>query len=279
MKCFYHSADLDGHCSGAIVLSKYPNCEMIGINYGHDFLWEKIQPQEQVIMVDFCLQPFSDMLRLNKVSTLTWIDHHKTAIEEEYKHNVQIVGSRCVDQSGCELTWKYFYPGVETPQSVYLLGRYDVWDLKADERILPFQWGLRRCNTLPDNWFLWNGLLKKDFDISSIIQHGQTILDYVASTNEKFCKAYSFETTFEGYRAICCNRGFTNSQLFDSVWDESKYDLMLTFCRLPLPKKQWTVSIYTTKKDIDAGVIAKKYGGGGHPGAAGFQCDELPFEY
>ena len=37
MKCFYHSADLDGHCSGAIVKMVYPECELIGINYGDKF--------------------------------------------------------------------------------------------------------------------------------------------------------------------------------------------------------------------------------------------------
>jgi nanoRNase/pAp phosphatase (c-di-AMP/oligoRNAs hydrolase) len=41
----------------------------------------------------------------------------------------------------------------------------------------------------------------------------------------------------------------------------------------------WTVSMYTDKPDINVGLIAKKYGGGGHVGASGFQCiGELPFE-
>ena len=30
MKCYYHSADLDGHCSGEIVRRRYPECQMIG---------------------------------------------------------------------------------------------------------------------------------------------------------------------------------------------------------------------------------------------------------
>jgi nanoRNase/pAp phosphatase (c-di-AMP/oligoRNAs hydrolase) len=37
------------------------------------------------------------------------------------------------------------------------------------------------------------------------------------------------------------------------------------------------VSLYSTRDDIDCGAIAKTYGGGGHKGAAGFQCDTLPF--
>jgi nanoRNase/pAp phosphatase (c-di-AMP/oligoRNAs hydrolase) len=35
--------------------------------------------------------------------------------------------------------------------------------------------------------------------------------------------------------------------------------------------------MYTERKDVDLSLIAKKYGGGGHAGACGFQCAELPF--
>ena len=37
MKCFYHSADLDGQCSGAIVKLARPDCELVGIDYGDPF--------------------------------------------------------------------------------------------------------------------------------------------------------------------------------------------------------------------------------------------------
>ena len=37
------------------------------------------------------------------------------------------------------------------------------------------------------------------------------------------------------------------------------------------------VSLYSTREDVDCGAIAKSLGGGGHKGAAGFICDELPW--
>ncbi len=33
----YHSADLDGFTSGAIIKRKYPNAKMIGYDYGNPF--------------------------------------------------------------------------------------------------------------------------------------------------------------------------------------------------------------------------------------------------
>jgi nanoRNase/pAp phosphatase (c-di-AMP/oligoRNAs hydrolase) len=37
--------------------------------------------------------------------------------------------------------------------------------------------------------------------------------------------------------------------------------------------KKRAFNLRTRKKDIDCGAIAKRFGGGGHPGAAGFSCD------
>lgn len=288
MKCFYHSADLDGHCSGAIVKFKFPECELFPINYGHDFPWEAISnPLEKVYMVDFALQPFSDMIKLNSICRLTWIDHHKTAIDDAVQSGIDIDGVRIEGQSGCELTWDYLFNS-KRPLVVSLLGRYDVWD-HSDEATLPFQYGMRLKTTFPEKSMkMWRRLFNGHDDID-IIENGRLIIEYESNTNEKFCKSYSFATMMpdsksddEGnppnmLRAVCVNKGFTNSKVFDSIWNSEEYDIMITFCRLPLPKRKWTVSLYSDKNNVDCGTIAKSFGGGGHKGAAGFQCDELPF--
>ena len=41
---------------------------------------------------------------------------------------------------------------------------------------------------------------------------------------------------------------------------------------------EYIVSLYTTQADLDVAEICKKHGGGGHKGAAGFTCNELPFK-
>ena len=42
--------------------------------------------------------------------------------------------------------------------------------------------------------------------------------------------------------------------------------------------ENWTVSMYTGHQDVDVSEVCKKYGGGGHRGAAGFTCEEIPFK-
>lgn len=280
MKCFYHSADLDGHCSGAIVKMKFPECQMIGINYGQSIDLDAIIDGEVVYMVDFCLQPFEGMEELNKRCELHWIDHHaKGSIDEAHERGFLASGGQLLEigKAGCELTWQYLNRDSLVPRAVYLLGRYDIWDHDADDDVLPFQYGMRNFeDTTPENINFWDSVFH--FNPDQVVNIGRTILDYEEKQNAKFCKAYAFETEFEGNTTICANRGFTNSKIFDSVYDPKKHHMMITFCRLKPPADKWTVSLYSTRDDVDCGAIAKSFGGGGHKGAAGFQCDELPFK-
>ena len=146
------------------------------------------------------------------------------------------------------------------PLAVYLLGRYDVWDHAADERVLPFQYGMRQFrDTLPDNQELWGRVLTDDAFCEEIANDGELLLAYEQNQNEKFCRAYSFETSLNDLPAICANRGFTNSKLFDSVYDPAKHAIMISFIRANPPGNGWNVSLYSTRDDVDCGAIAKKY--------------------
>lgn len=280
MKCFYHSADLDGHCSGAIVKYAFPECEMIGINYGQEFPWDTIEEDEVVFMVDFSLQPFEDMEKLNDTCVeLHWFDHHKTAIDEAHKRGFFASGVQSLEvgKAACELVWGWLNE-TEIPPTVRLLGRYDVWD-HSNPDTLPFQYGMRFIeDTSPDDQNLWVPLFKgSNKYFHEILSRGRVLLKYETTQNAKFCKAYAFKTELNGMKAICANRGFTNSKLFDSVYDPEEHHLMIAFCRLKLPAQKWTVSLYSTRDDVDCSAIAKSFGGGGHKGAAGFQCEILPF--
>lgn len=275
MKCFYHSADLDGHCSGAIVKKAFPDCELIGINYGDEFPWDTIEENEPVYMVDFSLQPFENMERLNSIANFVWIDHHKSAINDAHSRGFLASNAQVLEigKGACELCWEFLFPA-DKNEAVRLLGRYDVWDLQPGT--LELQNGLRMHDTFPTNADLWDSLLGADGDLLKESLHvGKILLKKKQMDDKAYAKSFSFETEIDGLNVIAVNRGMTNSQLFESVYDSDKHDGMLTFV---WRKGRWTVSIYSDQKDIDVSVICKARGGGGHKGAAGFQCDGLPFK-
>ena len=246
--------------------------EFIGIDYKDSFPFHKIEPNEPVIIVDFSLQKQGEFSKLRTITNdIIWIDHHKTAIEKN-EDMIDLAGKRNIDYAGCELTWFYCYPNIAMPLAVKYAGRYDVWYISGfGETLNEFQAGIRLCEHSPESE-IWEGLLTDDLKIlHPLLYDGRIALKFRTHRYASLIKAFSFYANFEGYRAICCNVGATSSQLFDSA--KGEYDLM---CPFVFDGKQWTVSIYT-KKNIDCSEIAKKYGGGGHKKAAGFQCKELPF--
>lgn len=273
----YHNRDLDGFTSGAIIKLKYPDAKMVGYDYGQPF--EQEVTGEPIIMADVSL-PMKTMVKIAQLSNwqLTWIDHHISAIND-YKDFVGDGESFCnaVLENGiaaCEGAWKYLFPEKQMPLSVKLLGEYDTWRNADKQRweneILPFQFGMRLyCNsvdTFPVEVFENEELVKQ------IIHEGLTVLKYQSQVNELQCKKASFETEFNGLRAICLNGGGFNSDVFRSVYDESKHDIMMPF---QFDGKKWTISLYTTKDEVDCSVIAKSNGGGGHKKAAGFQVEDI----
>src|SRR5574343_569017 len=309
--CFYHSADLDGHCSGAIVKHFVPEAILHPINYGDAFPWDEIKPEDTIYMVDFCLQPFDDMEQLCDLCDVIWIDHHKTSLD--FMQHRSIKGIQAIGHAACELAWTWFSINqIAMPLAVTLLGRYDVWD-HSDPRTLPFQYRMRMEDMDPlkgegamekwrtlfdpfdDGGIYTEGAEGQYLYLSDLVREGELLLRYSDQENTKYARGYAFETFLDvigripeddspiptrRLYAICINRGMTNSKAFDSVYDPEKHHLMITFCRLPFHKQTkggWTVSLYSTRDDVDCGAIAKPFGGGGHKGAAGFQCDVLPF--
>ncbi len=277
MKCFYHSGDFDGICSGAIIKYKFPKCEMFPIDYGQSFPWDLIAHDEIVYMIDFSLQPFEDMDKLNKLVNLIWIDHHKRTIESCAKYNIN--GRREVGTSGCELTWLSIFPNDKMPTTVHLLGRYDVWDHTQD--VIPFQYGMRLRDPddiLPGS-ILWSILFNPTVSVTdvvpTIIKKGNIVWKYIKSQDKVMMKFLAFDGVLDGFRALIVNLPKVSSYSFDSIWDPDKYDIMVAFSRDPLG--HWRVSLRTPKPDVDCSEIAARYGGGGHREAAGFQTDDLFF--
>jgi len=294
--CIYHSADKDGHASGAIIANHFglDNITLIGWNYGQDIPWNDIDGADEVYLVDLSFRPWKKMVELDRrCKTLIWIDHHKSAItdymvwRESGEDSTTFVAKFDDVHAGCELVWEYFYGDETTPDAIHLIGRYDVWDWENVAGSLEFQYGLRAYETRPENQELWGKLLAHSCPmVKEIISQGETIIAYKKIQDRIHIHSAGFEMEWEGYKFIAINEMFNNSQLFDSMFDPEVHDAMLTF---GYRKGKWFLGFYSPKKlleakGIDLGALAKrigkKYGGsgGGHPGAAGCQLPCLPFK-
>ena len=298
MKCIYHSADLDGKMSAAIVQSFNKDCELIPANYGDPFPWhlfmnDKHNTNELVYMVDFSLQPFEKMYELMKLCRFVWIDHHETAINESLNNKnwceTGISGGILrIGIGACQLAWQYFTDR-EIPLPVRALAHYDVWDhnwvdhtnelIRGD--VLDFQYGVQA--NLPKDPEAQIEYLKLWLNVDSrimmraTIDEGRAILKYIRANNYEYGRMHAYKTQIDGHFATAINKGMASSLLFESLKLPDNH-VRIAYCQLP--SGQWTVSLYSkgTVGSVHVGNIAKKHGGGGHANAAGFQCDELPFK-
>ena len=80
---------------------------------------------------------------------------------------------------------------------------------------------------------------------------------------------YGFETVFEGHRCLAINQK-DNSEIFADK--RTMYPLCVIF---QTDGKRWYYTVYSSDPHIDCSLIAARYGGGGHKGAAGFVTKEL----
>jgi len=293
VKCFYHRADFDGHCSAAIVRNFAPllseeGCGLIGVDYGDDFGYvvDSVREGEVVFVVDFCFPtPIMAMLQLK--TRLVWLDHHISAIRAMEDGGLDPVGMRSTTLAGCECCWeffteqlKYLLPALEgspPPEAVRLLGRYDVWDIHRDPAVLQFQYGMRvlEDTNVETAQELWTSVLQGDpIFIAERCAEGEIVLRYIRTQDAKYCSAMAREIELAGHRVIALNRGMCNSQVFDSVWDPAKYDAMLAYSQRK--DGRWVMSLYSDKPEMDVSELAKSFGGGGHEGAAGWHSDVAP---
>jgi len=269
-----HHDDLDGRCAAAVVLRAYPRAEPIEMNYEQPIPWDRLEGQD-VWIVDFCLQPFAKMERLQKLAkSITWIDHHKSAIDAAQLVDFLCNGVQEEGRAGCELAWSFCFPRLTMPRAVTLLGRFDVWD-HADPEVVPFQFGMLAARNDPSS-SLWTILLNDEgFAVAKIVANGRVVRAYQESVDKETAKSHAFGVDFEGLRALAMNVAGRGALIFESIFDPDHHDIMIRFAWF---NGSWTVSLYSYDGGVDVGDLCKKHGGGGHPGAGGFQCKKLPFK-
>jgi len=290
---FYHSEDLDGHCSGAIVKFFYnqigKEVTLIPFNYNNE-IKITFQKEDIVYFTDVVPNPFNRLYEIEKdVSKVIIFDHHKSFIESpEGQYFSQRNHNKLqTDFSGCQLTWQGLFPAErKTPVIVTLLGEYDRWNdsdtIMWSSQILPFQFGIRLDKTDPvDNFDYWNTWFSMKLPwarVQDVITKGCTVLRYQDLQNERIMTS-SFEHTIVlikeeiEYKCLCVNATFRNSDLFKSKWDATKYNFMVVYSEVK--KGLWGFSAYTTRDDMDASMFAKQFGGGGHKKAAGWILKDL----
>lgn len=301
IKCFiiYHKSDTDGKGSGGLlryyaekILTHDPI--MVPYDYGDSLSWfNDIEEHDIVFMGDVSL-PLENMNWLTLNTDFSWYDHHISAINAMRDIGNQIKGHREMSMSAIGIIYEHLIKtrisevNPRADKIIELISDYDNWNDKKygkDEykrTPMAFSMFMNSVNIDPatsDGYTRWVELLEKGtidkLSLEEMIDKGRYIQAFQDKKNAGTVKNNAFEIEFEGLNAIACF-GVNGSNAFDSVYDENKHDIMVSIS--VTNRKDYSVSLYTTKDDVDVSLIAKKFGGGGHKGASGFNCDRIDFK-
>jgi len=298
VRCIYHD-DLDGRCAAFWVRYKYGmECECLKANYNipsNEYL-DKVEKDEKVVIVDFSLEP-EDMDKLLAITDdVIWIDHHITSIDKYKGFHQRIPGMRIDGIAGCVLTYIYFNllgddireqgPELQreniekyvsdVPKPTLLIGDRDVWDWKYGDETRFFFSGMESYDTNPMigeqvHGSIWAMVLSPHM-MCKVHSDGRIVERFKKYKNAELVDAFSFRCNWEGHKCVVVNAAKVGSEIFNSI-DPDTYDMSITFI---YDGEKFVISLYSMKIDVEK--IAKKYGGGGHKGASGFDINELPFK-
>lgn len=313
--CVYHSIDLDGWMSAAIVKHWFeqsltitnPNIDsiidkidFIGYNYGQPI--PDLSQYDKVIMCDISF-PKEEMIKLwDKlgVDNMIWIDHHISAIKDIQDTKWLWTGKQDIKYAACELTWKYFFPNEPIPEIVRLLGRYDCFGHKGtneEQKVLEFQYGARMKISNYENAYHFLKLTLDKYNkpnrpeysqLNDIYEQGRSIYQYLCTeAKQSYKNGFEIEFIIEnGIHHTDKEGGYSNKYLKFICINKERFNPInfgIDYHKdgydgaacFHYDGKQYYFSLYNDNGLVDCSIIAKQFDGGGHKGAAGFRIDNL----
>lgn len=285
----YHKNCLDGIAAAWVAWAHYKgSVDLLPMQYGDD-LEETFGPNacaligKKVYCLDFSFS-LEDTLMLMDVCQLTVLDHHDTAARNlsriamtsikwaadagiEFLKSVKpSPNTILVDQnySGAMLSWMWFHGHAHPPYGIRCVQDRDLWKWQVE--------GSREWTAAAFS----HELTVENFDrliaqpLIEVVQEGKAIQRHMEKTIGVLAKsARRFKLDEFDIPIVNCNSLFA-SDLGAKLAQEEVFSLTYTDSH---NARQF--SLRTARKDIKVNEIAERFGGGGHPGAAGFR---IPFD-
>lgn len=279
--CIYHSVDIDGWLSAAIVKRSYPDAVLMGYNYGNPIraLLNEIKELgiDIVFMTDISL-PKEYMVELaeDKDLIFVWLDHHISAIDAIKPLLPGLNGTRDTKRAACELTWEYLNRGQAVPYLVEYAGLYDSFRHKGspqEKDVWKVQLALRAMMSNPEEALkVLNDSLDGTLLISDLIASGSSIEAFMAKDAESAYYSIGYLLIYNGIRFFAINRPRFNPINYGIDYHRDGYDAVLSY---HYDGKEFHYSVYNENGALDCSSFASVLGGGGHRGAAGFRLQYI----
>ncbi|MDD2657657.1 MAG: hypothetical protein PHD04_03305 [Candidatus Pacebacteria bacterium] len=259
----YHGKCPDGFGGAYAAWKKFgDSADYVAVDHG-DAPPEGLEGKE-VYLVDFSYETAEQMDALIKTTKrFVVLDHHESAkafVEQAPEHVYD--GTR----SGATIAWNYFHPETPLPRLMQYLEDGDLYHYALSETRDIFSYLL----VLPFDFRSWDELalgLEDDAKRTEILKKAAAYTEFfetLAQSSVERAKKVSFEgyeVYFVATHPNITMKSYVGHELYEKL---PPFALIVT-----AHPNGFGVSI-RGDGSVDVAKIAGKYGGGGHPGSAGF---------
>ncbi len=260
----YHADCPDGFGAAWVAWMSLGSCvAYIPARYGD--LPPNLTSSDRVLIVDFSYpRAVLEKLRAS-VAELVILDHHKSAAEDLKDFRGATFD---MEKSGARLAWEHFNPSQPPPALISYVEDRDLWrwklpwSKKVSAFILSFDFDFLR----------WDIIAKELRDsLDACVSEGSAIMRERERAVEMLC-ANSGLMDVGGYYVPVVNTACYISEVANRLCEKHPTAPFAAcyFDTQGSHQRKWSLR---SINGFDVSAVAKKFGGGGHPAAAGFSAD------
>jgi len=235
------------------------------VNYGDQL--PEVVDGDQIFVLDFSWprQVLLDDWGRREIGLIV-LDHHKTAQAELAGLSFATFD---LDKSGSVLAWEHFHPGVHVPTMLQYVQDRDLWHFKLPGSREVASW----MRSWPFDFARWS-VLAAAMDQPDLLKdvwgEGEAILRF-QSRQVEIMADNAVMLTLGGHKVHAANATCFFSEVGEELCRRYSDELFAAYwLDRNDGKRQWGLR---SRGGFDCTTVAKQYGGGGHPGAAGFTTD------
>lgn len=259
----YHGKCPDGFAAAYAAWKKFGDtAEYIAVSYGESAP-EGLENRE-VYIVDFCYESAEIMSTLAKITKrLVVLDHH-----ESNKTMVESVSEHVYDagRTGATIAWSYFHPDTPIPSLMTYIEDGDLYRYAMPETRNIFSYLM----VLPFNFLKWDDFmrgLEDDAQRTQLLAKATAYTEFFEALAQMSAERAK-KVRFEGYEIyfVATHPNITMKSYVANLL----YTQMPPFAIIATAHPNGFGVSLRGNESVDVSKIAEKYGGGGHPGSAGF---------
>ena len=213
---------------------------------------------KNVAILDFSYSNEVTKQMIEDANDLIVIDHHKSAVVELHDISNTLFD---MNHSGAMLAWNFFHPGKEPPKFISYVEDRDLWKWE-----LPYSKEFSAAFDMVPFEFEEFEKFEDDSVFDDAVKRGSYVLAYSKTVVKKVCEKAT-SRTFEGHNVLVVNASHWMSEIGAKLSPDCDFAVIWYYDHNDYKIK---VSLRAFHDDADVSEIAKRFGGGGHRKAAGF---------